>query len=164
MSLYFSLFGGRVSIQSFTIFQCFLIYRFPISLGKFYSQLVFIVKVYWFLSGASCVAQLIKHLPVMGRPGFNSQVRKIPQRRKWHPTSVFLPGESHGQRSLMGCSSVFACIEMSMCVLSFTLQMELLFSYSVLSDCLRPYGLQHARLSCPSLSPRICADSCPLSQ
>ena len=25
-------------------------------------------------------------------------------RRKWQPTRVFLPGESHGQRSLVGCS------------------------------------------------------------
>ena len=25
-----------------------------------------------------------------------------PWRRAWHPTSVFLPGESHGQRSLVG--------------------------------------------------------------
>ena len=30
----------------------------------------------------------------------NSWVRKIPWRRKWLPTAVFLPGESHGQRSL----------------------------------------------------------------
>ena len=29
---------------------------------------------------------------------------------------------------------------------------------------LRPHGLQHARLPCPSLSPRICSNSCPLSQ
>ena len=29
-------------------------------------------------------------------------VKKIPWRRKWQPTSVFLPGKSHGQRSLMG--------------------------------------------------------------
>ena len=29
---------------------------------------------------------------------------KIPWRRKWHPTSVLLPGESHGHRSLVGCS------------------------------------------------------------
>ena len=27
-----------------------------------------------------------------------------------------------------------------------------------------PHGLQHTRLSCPSLSPRVCANSCPLSQ
>ena len=31
-------------------------------------------------------------------------VRKIPWRRKWQPTPVFLPGESHGQRSLAGYS------------------------------------------------------------
>ena len=38
------------------------------------------------------------------RPGFNSWVGKIPWRRKWQPTPVFLPGESHGQRSLVGYS------------------------------------------------------------
>ena len=38
------------------------------------------------------------------RPGFNSWVRKIPWRRKWQPTLVFLLGESHGQRSLAGYS------------------------------------------------------------
>ena len=31
---------------------------------------------------------------------FNSWVRKIPWRRAWQPSPVFLPGESHGQRSL----------------------------------------------------------------
>ena len=36
----------------------------------------------------------------------------------------------------------------------------LLFSHSVLSDSLQPYGLQHARLPCPSLSPRACSNSC----
>ena len=38
------------------------------------------------------------------RPGFDLWLGKIPWRRKWHPTPVFLPGESHGQRSLAGCS------------------------------------------------------------
>ena len=38
------------------------------------------------------------------RRGFDSWARKIPWRRKWLPTPVFLPGESHGQRSLMGYS------------------------------------------------------------
>ena len=32
-----------------------------------------------------------------------------------------------------------------------------------MSYSLWPHGLQHARLSCPSLSPRICSNSCPLS-
>ena len=40
----------------------------------------------------------------------------------------------------------------------------LLFSCSVVSDSLWPHGLQHARLSCPSLSPRAWSNSCPLSQ
>ena len=38
------------------------------------------------------------------------------------------------------------------------------FSHSVVSDSLRPHGLQHARLPCPSPTPRIYSNSCPLSQ
>ena len=38
------------------------------------------------------------------RPRFNPWVGKIPWRRKWQPTPVLLPGKSHGQRSLVGCS------------------------------------------------------------
>ena len=36
------------------------------------------------------------------RPHFNPWVGNIPWRRKWQPTPVFLPGNSHGQRSLVG--------------------------------------------------------------
>ena len=32
-----------------------------------------------------------------------------------------------------------------------------------MSDSLWPHGLQHARLPCPSLSPWVCSNSCPLS-
>ena len=38
------------------------------------------------------------------RPGFDPWVRKFPWRRKWQPTPVFLPGKSHGWRSLVGYS------------------------------------------------------------
>ena len=38
------------------------------------------------------------------RHGFEPQGRKILWRRAWQPTPVFLPGESHGQRSLVGYS------------------------------------------------------------
>ena len=38
------------------------------------------------------------------------------------------------------------------------------FSPSVLSDSLRPHGLQHTRLSCPSPTPKARSNSCPLSQ
>ena len=37
------------------------------------------------------------------------------------------------------------------------------FSRSVVSDCLRPHELQHARPPCPSPTPRVLSDSCPLS-
>ena len=40
----------------------------------------------------------------------------------------------------------------------------LLFSLSVVSKSLRPHGLQHARLPCPSPSPGVCSNLCPLSQ
>ena len=38
------------------------------------------------------------------RRGFDPWVRKTPWRRAWEPIPVFFPGESHGQRSLAGCS------------------------------------------------------------
>ena len=38
------------------------------------------------------------------------------------------------------------------------------FSCSVVSDSLRPYGLQYARLPCPSPTPGACSNSCPSSQ
>ena len=38
------------------------------------------------------------------RFGFDPWIRKIPWRRAWQPTPVFLPGESNGQRSLAGYS------------------------------------------------------------
>ena len=38
------------------------------------------------------------------RPKFHSWVRKIPWRRGWQPTPVFFPGDSRGQRSLVGYS------------------------------------------------------------
>ena len=40
----------------------------------------------------------------------------------------------------------------------------LLCSPSVMSDSLRPHGLQYIRLPCPSASPRVCANSSPLGQ
>ena len=38
------------------------------------------------------------------RPWFNSWIGEIPWGRKWQPTPVFLPGKSHGERSLTGYS------------------------------------------------------------
>ena len=38
------------------------------------------------------------------------------------------------------------------------------FSHSDVSDSLQPHGLQHSRPPCPSPTPRVCLNSCPLSQ
>ena len=47
---------------------------------------------------ASQVALVVKNPPAR----FDPWVRKIPWRREWIPTPVFLPGKVHGQRSLVG--------------------------------------------------------------
>ena len=54
--------------------------------------------------GASPVAQVVKNLPAMQETRVPSLGQEDPWRRKWQPTLVFLPGESHGQRSLLGYS------------------------------------------------------------
>ena len=62
------------------------------------------VSCFW----ASQVELVVKNTPANTggheRCGFDSWPRKIPWRRKWLPTPVFWPGESHGQRSLVGYS------------------------------------------------------------
>ena len=52
-------------------------------------------------SGKELACQCRRHK----RWGFNLWVGKILWRRSWQPSLVFLPGESHGQRSLAGYSS-----------------------------------------------------------
>ena len=47
---------------------------------------------------------VVKNLPTNAGEVGSTWVRKIPWRRKWQPTPVVLPGESHGQRSLKGYS------------------------------------------------------------
>ena len=76
------------------------------------------------LNQSTCVCLFFasKHNPKMGFPGgavvknstcqqrrrkrwgFDSWVEKTPCGKKWQPSPVFLPGESHGQRSLVGYS------------------------------------------------------------
>ena len=58
-------------------------------------------KTRGFPSGSDCKESACNS----GDTGFNPRVRKIPWRRDWQPTPVFLPGEFHGQRSLVGYSS-----------------------------------------------------------
>ena len=58
---------------------------------------IIIVGLPRWLSGKESTCQCRKH-------GFDPWVGKIPWRRKWQPIPVFLPGEFHGHRSLVGYS------------------------------------------------------------
>ena len=55
----------------------------------------------WWLSGKMSACRRCRR---RRRCGFNPWVGKIPWKRVWQPTPVFLPGESHGQRNLVGYS------------------------------------------------------------
>ena len=50
------------------------------------------------------MAQTIKCLPTMQETRVQSLVGKMLGKRKWQPTPVVLPGQSHGQRSMVGYS------------------------------------------------------------
>ena len=48
---------------------------------------------------------MVKSLPASAGDGrFHTWVKKIPWKREWQPIAIFLPGKSHGQRSLEGYS------------------------------------------------------------
>ena len=57
----------------------------------------------WWFSGREATCQF-------RRLRFDSSVEKIPWRKKWQPTRVFLPRKSHGQRNFGNCSSLYACM------------------------------------------------------
>jgi len=57
------------------------------------------------------------------------------------------------------------CVGRSMWIISVpAAQLSVQFSHSVMSDSLWPHGLQHARLPCPSPTPRAYSNSGPSSQ
>ena len=84
---------------------------------------------------------------------FNLWVKKISLRRKWQPTSVFLPGEFHEQRSLEDYSPWRSKeLDTPERLHTFTADYTLccvVLSRSVMSDSLRPHGLQPTTLLCP---------------
>ena len=67
----------------------------------------YLLRVFFCISvWAFQVVLVVKNLPARRRKrhGFDPWAEKIPWRRAWQPTQVFLPGESHKQRSLVGYS------------------------------------------------------------
>ena len=53
---------------------------------------------------ASLVVQMVKNLPAMRETQVQSLSWEDPLRWKWQPTPVFLPGEFHGQKTMVGYS------------------------------------------------------------
>ena len=89
--------------------------RFPYSLKNSFLASQALMMTSWlgysrklcleFLQGARQVALSGKNLPANAgdlRIMFDPWIGRIPWRRTWQPAPVFLPGESHGQRSLVG--------------------------------------------------------------
>ena len=74
-----------------------LIYFFEARQSFIFSSAVLILGFPCWLNGKESACQF-------RRCRFNTWVRKIPWRRKWQPTLVFLPGKPHWQRCLVGYS------------------------------------------------------------
>ena len=68
----------------------------PITLSLFFFNPYTFLHVHWYRAVCQCRKRK--------RHGFDPWARKIPWRKAWQPTLIFLPGESHGQKSLAGCS------------------------------------------------------------
>ena len=71
-------------------------------------DIIYRIYIRVLLHSASQVELVVKNPPAKARDrrhGFDLWFGKSPWRRAWQPTPVFLPGESCGQRSLVGHSS-----------------------------------------------------------
>ena len=73
-------------------------------LSFFFFNFMFLSWVVNFF-GTSLVAQMVKRLLTMWETWVQSLGREDLLRKKWQPAPVFLPGKSHGWRSLVGYSS-----------------------------------------------------------
>ena len=73
------------------------VFSFFLPSNSFSGQNMCVWRLPWWLSGKEPACQCRRHR-------FNPWVRKMPWRRKWQPTPVFLPGKCHGERSLAGYS------------------------------------------------------------
>ena len=87
----------------FPTFFCFLASTFRVMIHVKLVFLIFYQSIVWGngpngSAGQESACQCRRHR----RCNFHPWVRKIPCRRAWQPTPVFLLGKSHGQRSLVG--------------------------------------------------------------
>ena len=88
-------------------------------------------------------------------------------KRKWREGGINMRHEEtfgDGDRFIILIEVIFSqmytCVKIHPTLCAVSVQ----FSWSVMSNSLWPHGLQHARLPCPSSTPRACSNSCPSSQ
>ena len=101
--------------------------------------------------GDSLVVQLVKNLPAMQETSILSLGWEDPREKERLPTPVFWPREFHGLYSPWGRKEANTTKRLSL-------------SVTVISDSLPPHEPQPARPPCPSPTPGIYPNSCPLSQ
>ena len=93
-----------------------------------------------------------------------------PRQEYWNGLSFLSPGDIPGLRIkprspvLQADSLLTELWGKSHKFCSWIMWFWLLFSHLIVSSSLWPHGLQHAKLSYPSLSPRVCPNSSPLIQ
>ena len=97
------------------------------------------------------------------RHGFHPWVTKIPWRRKWQPTPVFLPGKSPWTEKPGELHSPWGHKE-SDTTKRLSTDHHQFSSVTQSYLTLKSHGLQDARPPCPSPTPRVYPNSCPLSQ
>jgi len=61
-------------------------------------------RTFWLIRGFPGGSEVKASACNAGDQGLTPGSGRFPWRRKWQPTPVFLPGESHGRRNLVGCS------------------------------------------------------------
>ena len=107
--------GSHILVQC-TLILIHLFYKFRSLFGhqKYLRDLCVCGRVGWgargFSGGASSKEPAFQCRRCK-RHRLNPWVRKIPWRRAWQPIPVFLTGEFHGQKSLVGCS-LWGCKEL----------------------------------------------------
>ena len=109
-------------------------------------------NVHWSFPDGTMVNNLPAKCRRPKRSAFDPWIGKIPWSRKWQCTPIFLPGSSHGQRSLAGYSPWGHTTEQAHTQCSLQRYLSTIaktVSHSVMSDSLWP----PARLLCPCNSP-----------
>ena len=107
--------------------------------------------------GFPCGSEVKASACNMGDLGQIPALGRFPWRRKWQPTQVPLPGKSHGERSLVGCSP-WGCKELDMTQQlinnnNINLVTSIMFTFSFKNYLFPPFSLEQPKIKHPSEPP-----------